>query len=918
MKVLVFHCRKVLEIKCRKLYVFACCLQNEAFNNLNSNKSLYLGQISEEKMNKLRNDIQSISEEKRNTILKKGTYSLEIGQEDIRHCKKESMSIGKLIDYITNLPKLVMEYDSVHYNIYSASGNEYNALRFKKKFRDGEYISLEIVSKKKHLLATHNIFIEKSDFEKVHKNRNFMHPANANMANSETSETRVPSVSNNSISNNSENDNNVLNQDRNITTIAEELGVSERFLSATLEGGNKESALSTLKRNDKVREKFLSDLGLKIEPVLKEVESSYAMTNSIKKFVKNNNVSFQTLEKNEMLRNEYANLIEHSNEKKESFFLQKVAKKRSEDFLEDLKKAVEGDKKTKSRIERELQLAKGEAEAYDDGYALQRGQDKLLKDKEKEFEKFIYSKINPLFDAAENIKKEFEQNVIDNNDEYVEKAEKYYGITDDYSLAAYIDTNGKMIDFSSGGNIRGIDHRGIAEILDTPDEVSGTEALTAFMNAGNVRIMGNGIDVSVKPNSKQKSVIRGFVDSRNGEIYIDFSKADGSTDGSAQYSKGTSSGKIIADIDEYFRSGTLPENTYNSISDFLYQDRIDAEGNSYIEITDDILEGVPENEYETKVKEVLTDIFSEGVAYRNNIFTMNRDDKRHLIRSKSMTYYLHNNNAIRLDILRMSKYADEIIKSANNWINLEKKYSNTSNAHLIDFAHGFINLSVFGNDYSIKVVVGIDKKGYIHLYDFSDVKSIKIKKETNTDAHSNRKVIKFNDLSENNVSQGNKEVNNSGDEWLLKHERRNESVKSEQMTQNNGIASYTEERLENLYDYYVASNENYSKAYLTRMSPEDFLLLTTSDSESYDRIISESRKLDKEELANNSQPIYLWINNEGEVEEHEGRHRMAALMNAGINSVPVVLINTSNKYGKQIGDIKEVSKKNLLRNVLLI
>ena len=39
-------------------------------------------------------------------------------------------------------------------------------LRFSKTFPDGKYISMEIVSNKKHLLAAHNIFMEKSDYTK--------------------------------------------------------------------------------------------------------------------------------------------------------------------------------------------------------------------------------------------------------------------------------------------------------------------------------------------------------------------------------------------------------------------------------------------------------------------------------------------------------------------------------------------------------------------------------------------------------------------------------------------------------------------------------------------------------------------------------------------------------------------------------
>lgn len=115
--------------------------------------------------------------------------------------------------------------------------------------------------------------------------------------------------------------------------------------------------------------------------------------------------------------------------------------------------------------------------------------------------------------------------------------------------------------------------------------------------------------------------------------------------------------------------------------------------------------------------------------------------------------------------------------------------------------------------------------------------------------------------------------------------RINAITDAESMTQDNGIASYTEERLEDLYTDYTAMNEDYSQAYLTRLSPQEFLKLTTEDDAAYNRIVSEAGKLDREKIKKNSQPIYLRIYDDWEVKGHEGRHRMAALMDAGITSV---------------------------------
>lgn len=371
-------------------------------------------------------------------------------------------------------------------------------------------------------------------------------------------------------------DNNILKQDRNTDVIkktAGKLGVSERFLESNLEGRSRGSAVQYLKNNSQVRNSFISEKGLKVTPVLKEPTSSYVMNDSIEEFVQENNVSYKKLSENSQLREQYAELIEHSKDSSGKKFLIRRAQSNAQNFIQDMNEALDGNKKSREKIVREIELAKGKASAYDDGMSMKRGQDKVIKEHSKAFEKFISSNITPMYDNAERNKNEFAQNVKDNVEHYVKKAEKHFGTTNDYSLAAYIDINGKMLDFSDGGDIRSTDHRGIAEILDTPSGVSGTEALTAFMNAGNIRIMDTGIDISVEPNAKQTSVLRDYIASRNGEIYVDFSKEDGTPTGSARYSKGTSGSRILADINNYFKDGTIPENTYNSMSDFLYQDR---------------------------------------------------------------------------------------------------------------------------------------------------------------------------------------------------------------------------------------------------------------------------------------------------------------------------------------------------------
>ena len=121
------------------------------------------------------------------------------------------------------------------------------------------------------------------------------------------------------------------------------------------------------------------------------------------------------------------------------------------------------------------------------------------------------------------------------------------------------------------------------------------------------------------------------------------------------------------------------------------------------------------------------------------------------------------------------------------------------------------------------------------------------------------------------------------------------------------IASYTDERIDTILKEYGGGG-NYAQGFVTNINPRDFLKLTISD-----RILKkwengldkgefpeEFFPLDREKLRNNRQTPYLRVNTAtGEVEGHEGRHRMLALAREGVWTAPVVLVDTATKYSKE-------------------
>ena len=124
----------------------------------------------------------------------------------------------------------------------------------------------------------------------------------------------------------------------------------------------------------------------------------------------------------------------------------------------------------------------------------------------------------------------------------------------------------------------------------------------------------------------------------------------------------------------------------------------------------------------------------------------------------------------------------------------------------------------------------------------------------------------------------------------------------------------TDERIDTLLSggWYGSTNPDYAQAYITYMSPDDFLKLTTGKNQrALERIKdwqnnewndTERPPFEMGKFADtyNNQPIQLRIDEEEhEVYGHEGRHRIWQLKQLGYDRVPVLLFNFDNKYDKK-------------------
>ena len=140
------------------------------------------------------------------------------------------------------------------------------------------------------------------------------------------------------------------------------------------------------------------------------------------------------------------------------------------------------------------------------------------------------------------------------------------GTTFKWSETGYITPSGKQLDFSgkkqgAPGGYRSMDHREIVDIYGEDTDMSGSEAMVAFMADGNIRIMpeSGGINLSTLPTKEQREKLQSFIRLFGGEVYVDFDDTQGNTLHSIEYPSGTGPVRITNDIRRYFEEGVVPE-----------------------------------------------------------------------------------------------------------------------------------------------------------------------------------------------------------------------------------------------------------------------------------------------------------------------------------------------------------------------
>ncbi len=143
----------------------------------------------------------------------------------------------------------------------------------------------------------------------------------------------------------------------------------------------------------------------------------------------------------------------------------------------------------------------------------------------------------------------------------------------------------------------------------------------------------------------------------------------------------------------------------------------DSSGRMYVEISDDVLDGIPQTEW----KKIINDNLKSRVVYvANSAIQINTKTRREVANSQYTSYVKNNEPQSYGDKVRTISYIDEVLQASTDYVN--EGLNHTRNDNIIAFARGKTLLKILENDYSAEVVVGITKGNNLVLYDIINFK----------------------------------------------------------------------------------------------------------------------------------------------------------------------------------------------------
>ena len=155
-----------------------------------------------------------------------------------------------------------------------------------------------------------------------------------------------------------------------------------------------------------------------------------------------------------------------------------------------------------------------------------------------------------------------------------------------------------------------------------------------------------------------------------------------------------------------------------------YSIAYDRDNRPFVSVEEDILEGVPQEDWVRTVKDNLRKKFPNGVTVGNSQIEISGKSRNELTRSRYTSVLAAEDPTVYGDKMRSTNNMDEILQTSDGYAEEPLKHGRRDD--ITSFERGNVRIRVGGRDYTAEVVIGKRKNGGSLLYDILNLQRTSI------------------------------------------------------------------------------------------------------------------------------------------------------------------------------------------------
>lgn len=155
-----------------------------------------------------------------------------------------------------------------------------------------------------------------------------------------------------------------------------------------------------------------------------------------------------------------------------------------------------------------------------------------------------------------------------------------------------------------------------------------------------------------------------------------------------------------------------------------YSIAYDRDNRPFVSVEEDILEGVPQEDWVRTVKDNLRKKFPNGVTVGNSQIEISGKSRNELTRSRYTSVLAAEDPTAYGDKMRSTNNIDEILQTSDGYAEEPLKHGRRDD--ITSFERGNVRIRVGGRDYTAEVVIGKRKNGGSLLYDILNLQRTSI------------------------------------------------------------------------------------------------------------------------------------------------------------------------------------------------